>query len=50
MEKEKQKFEKMLKTLKEGYQIEFKESRDLPKSFWETYSSFFNTNFSGRII
>lgn len=43
MEKEKQKFEKMLKTLKEGYQIEFKESRDLPKSFWETYSSFSNT-------
>ena len=31
--------------LNESYSIEFKKATDkLPKSFWETYSSFSNTN------
>ena len=41
---------KGLLKVKEGYQLEFKNSRNsLPKSFWETYSSFANTQ-GGYII
>ena len=36
-------FKKFLLTLKEGSDIELKSASDLPKSFWETYSSFSNT-------
>lgn len=36
-------FKEFLLTLKEGSDIELKSASDLPKSFWETYSSFSNT-------
>lgn len=42
-------FEKKIKSLRENHHIELKESRDLPKSFWETYSSFSNTE-GGLVI
>lgn len=32
-------FKEFLLTLKEGSDIELKSASDLPKSFWETYSS-----------
>lgn len=40
----KEHFEEKIKSLRENHNVELKESRDLPKSFWETYSSFSNTD------
>ena len=37
-----------LLNIKESYLVELKTASDLPKSFWETYSSFSNT--SGGIV
>lgn len=36
-------WQEFLLHLKEGNKVELKKSTDLPKSFWETYSSFSNT-------
>lgn len=41
-------FVEFLKHFREKYIMEYKEATNLPKSFWETYSSFSNT--SGGII
>lgn len=38
-----------LLSLKEGSKVELKSSSELPKSFWETYSSFSNTD-GGLIV
>ena len=46
-EKDSMENENYLKTLKEGLQIELKESgKKIPDSLYETYSSFSNTKFS----
>ena len=41
-------FVEFLKRFREKHIMEYKEATNLPKSFWETYSSFSNT--SGGII
>lgn len=45
----KEQLEEIISSLKENHQVELKESSQLPKSFWDTCSSFANTS-SGLII
>lgn len=47
--KEKEKIKKFLLNVQESMEIELKKANQLPKSFWDTYSAFSNTN-GGFII